>query len=161
MKERAKSGKVVTRPTDKSHKLCISTMENYREQGRPHTEGDRIVKWEEIGDRQTIYNTTARALTMIFRIGESRGDLNRERVMDTYSTDTVAIPPLAMMPKDHKVVVGSVPAVRPVCLCTSTVNLRPSDILSEVLCPIAREEGRHIESKSTEESIYYVDKGRD
>ena len=41
LKERAKSGKVVIRPTDKSHKLCISTMENYREPGRPHTEGGR------------------------------------------------------------------------------------------------------------------------
>ena len=144
LKERAKSGKIVIRPTDKSYKLCISTMENYREPGRPHTEGDRIVKWEEIGDRQTIYNTTARALTMIFRIGESRGDRNRERVMDTYSTDTVAIPPLAM-PKDHKVVQGPIPAARPVCLCTSSINLRPSDILSELIAPITREEGSKVE----------------
>ena len=107
---------------------------------------------------QRLCNTTARALTKIFRIGENKGDRNRERVMDTYTTDTVSIPPLAMMPKDHKSMVGSVPAVRPVCLCTSSINLRASDILSEVLTPIAREEGKNIESESTEESIYYVDK---
>ena len=84
---------------------------------------------------QRVCNTTARALTKIFRIGENRGGRNRERVMDTYSTETVSIPPLAMMPKDHKQMVNNIPAVRPVCLCTSSVNLRPSDILSEVLIP--------------------------
>ena len=46
-------------------------------------------------------------------------------------------------------------------MCTSSVNLRPSDILSEVLTPIAKEEGRHIESECTEESIYYVDKANE
>ena len=52
---------------------------------------------------------------------------------------------------------GKVPSARPVCLCTSSINLRPSDILSEVLTPIARVEGRGIESESTEESLFYID----
>ena len=106
---------------------------------------------------QRICNTTAKALTKIFRIGENRGDRSRERVMDTYTSDTVSIPPLAMMSKDHKQMVGEAPATRPVCLCTSSVNLRSSDILSEILTPIARERGKGIESESTEESIYYLD----
>ena len=62
-----------------------------------------------------------------------------------------------MMAKDHKTKVGNVPATRPVCLCTSSINLRPSDILSDVLTPIAREGGVGIESESTEETIYYID----
>ena len=81
--------------------------------------------------------------------------------MDTYTTDSVSIPPLAMLPKDHKQMVGSVPVARPVCLCTSSVNLRASDILSEVLAPIAREEGKELESESTEESIFYVDRANE
>ena len=76
--------------------------------------------------------------------------------MDAYSTDTIAIPPLAPMPKDHKRTQGQVPATRPVCLCTESINVRPSDILSDILAPIAREEGRTVESESTEESLYYV-----
>ena len=85
-----------------------------------------------------------------------KGELS-ERIMDTYTSSTVSIPPLAMLPKDHKVVEGPIPAARPVCLCTSSINLRPSDILSEVLTPIARVEGRGIESESTEESLFHID----
>ena len=150
MKARTKNNEVVIQPNNKSHKLCISSMENYFQQGRPHTEKDRVVGWSEVNEMKKICDTTARALTKIFRVGENRGERNRERVMDTYSTDTVSIPPLAMLPNDHKQMVGSVPTARPVCICTSSVNLRPSDILSEVLTPIAREEGREIESESTE-----------
>ena len=77
--------------------------------------------------------------------------------MDTYTSDSVSIPPLAMMAKDHKNKVGDVPATRPVCLCTGSINIRPSDILSEVLIPIAREEGMEVECESTEETLYYVE----
>ena len=77
--------------------------------------------------------------------------------MDKYTTSAASIPPLAMLPKDHKPVQGPIPATRPVCLCTSSINLRPSDILSEVLAPIAREEEKYIESESTEECLYHVD----
>ena len=154
---RVKNKEIVIRPTDKSHKLCVSSWSNYEEQGRVHTEKDRKVQWSEIKEMQKVCNVTARALTKIFRIGEGKGDRNRKRVMDTYMSETVSIPPLAMLPKDHKKVQGTVPAARPVCLCTSAINLRPSDILSEVLAPIAREEGKFVESESTEENIYYID----
>ena len=62
-----------------------------------------------------------------------------------------------MMAKDHKNKVRDVPATRPVCLCTGSINIRPSDILSEVLTPIAREEGMEVECESTEETLYYVE----
>ena len=104
-------------------------MDNYVEQGRPHIEGDREVRWAEIHDMHRVCNTTARALAKIFRVGEGRGDRNRERVMDTYTSDSVSIPPLAMMAKDHKKTVGDVPVTRPVCLCTGSINLRSSDII--------------------------------
>ena len=61
------------------------------------------------------------------------------------------------MPKDHKNKVGDIPATRPVCLCTGSINIRPSDILSDILTPIAKEEGKGIESESTEETLYYIE----
>ena len=76
--------------------------------------------------------------------------------MEAYSTEVCAIPPLATMPKDHKETDSPVPKTRPVCLCSSSMNGRSSDILSDVLNPIGRERGRHIESESTEESLNYV-----
>ena len=66
-----------------------------------HVEKDRKVGWDEIESMQRVCNVTAKALTKIFRIGENKGERNRERVMDMYTSSTVSIPPLAMLPKDH------------------------------------------------------------
>ena len=40
---RVKDKVIVVRPTDKSHKLCVCTWDNYLEQGKSHTEKDRRV----------------------------------------------------------------------------------------------------------------------
>ena len=121
IKQRIKDKEIVVRPTDKSHKLCVCTWTNYLEQGKSHTEKDRKVTWGEVESMVRVCNSTARALTKIFRVGESKGSRNRERVMDAYTSNMVSIPPLAMLPKDHKKVEGPVPASRPVCLCTSSI----------------------------------------
>ena len=86
LKERVKHKEIVVRPTDKSHKLCVCSWDNYVEQGRVHVDKDRIVNWDEINRMQKVCNVTAKALTKIFRIGEGKGDRNRERVMDTYTS---------------------------------------------------------------------------
>ena len=54
LSKRVKEKEIVIRPTDKSHKLSISSMDNYIEQGKPHTEGDRRVGWRDVIRRQEL-----------------------------------------------------------------------------------------------------------
>ena len=44
LKLRTKKKEVVIRPTDKSHKLCLCSWDNYVEQGKIHVEKDRRLK---------------------------------------------------------------------------------------------------------------------
>ena len=73
LKKRIKEREIVVRPTDKSHKLCVCSWDNYVEQGKVHVGKDRKVNWSEISEMQKICNVTARALTKIFKIGEGTG----------------------------------------------------------------------------------------
>ena len=53
------------------------------------------------------------------------------------------------------------PKTRPVCLCSSSMNGRPSEILSDILVPVGRERGKYVESESTEESLYNLEKANE
>ena len=71
LSKRVKDKEIVIRPTDKSHKLCVCSWDNYVEQGKVHVKKDRRVEWAEIESMQRVCNVTAKALTNIFRIGEN------------------------------------------------------------------------------------------
>ena len=162
LQKRVKSGEVIIRTTDKSKKICVCSYESYVRQGQVHIKDDREVGEEEIKVIQNKVNTTARTIVKIFRVGESGRGKNQERTLDAYSTTSCIIPPLSINPKDHKEgEKNGDPKSRPVCDGSSCQNSRLSDVLCEILTPVAKEMEGESEVESSEELLNVIEKIND
>ena len=74
---------------------------------------------------------------------------------------TAAIPNLSLLIKDHKPVQpGEIPKSRPVCSSQESMNIHLSNLMSEILDPLADNCGG-IETVSTEDLLSEVDKLND
>ena len=113
--KRVKNKEVVINCTDKSGKLCISTMENYIEQGKEHVGSDRKVGWSEIVVIQRRVTAHARVVVKIFNVGEDWGERNMARVNGAYSTQSGVVPVMSTTVKDHKPMQEGKPKTRPLC----------------------------------------------
>ena len=152
--KRVKDKEIVVNVTDKSGKLCVTSMESYIRQGNKHINGDREVSWEEIVTIQRRVTAHARVIVKIFNIGEEWGEENQKRVNAAYSTQAGVVPVLSTMVKDHKPLEGEEPKTRPVCGCNTSVNGRLSELASDILAPVAI--AQENECQSSEEMIYYL-----
>ena len=84
LRTRTKSGEIVITVTDKSGKMSVSSRENYRLQGAPHTSKDEKVTWKEIERAKAEITYHTKAVTNIFRIGEDwfeKGEWKVRRAM--------------------------------------------------------------------------------
>ena len=70
LKNRSKDGSIVIGETDKSNKTTLSSRENYRKQGDPHTQNDIEVDWDFVRKKQREVQAHTRALTNVFNIGK-------------------------------------------------------------------------------------------
>ena len=157
LKKRSDEGELVIGTTDKSGKLCVSSMESYIRQGQKHVGSDRAVDWEEIFQIQRRMSNHARALVKIFSIGESHGIDNVRRVKGAYQQECDTIPVLFLLPKDHKEKeANGDPKTRPVCGARRSANGRVGNLVSEVLRAVVDSEETD-ECISTEEMLYHLE----
>ena len=161
LKERCKSGEIVITCTDKSGKLAVSTRENYSLQGKPHVSKDKPISWKEVEKIRSKIQGHNKALGNIFRMGEEWGDKGEQRVRSTMNEGITVIPKMSNLTKDHKattVINGEeVPATRPICNATVTMNQRILNTLTEVLGGLFKSEEKTCEATSTEDMLYQVE----
>ena len=155
LKIRVKNDEIVINTTDKSGKLCVSTIENYIQQGSKHIKGDREIEWGEVVRIQKRVTSHARCLIKVFNIGEQWGDNNQKRIYGAYSSEAGVVPVLSTMAKDHKPLERGEPKTRPVVAANTCVNGRLSDQVSDILVPVAMSEDSE-ECLSSEEMLYHV-----
>ena len=149
--KRVKEGELVICKTDKSQKLAVLSTEEYLRVGREHTEKDIEITVEEVDEIQDDVNNHCSMLIKIFQIGEDWGHQSRHREMRINHSATPSS--MYMLIKDHKQ--GRVRG-RPVNGPGLNTNL--SDIISDVVEPIANAMNNDSEMMSTEDMMAHFDK---
>ena len=137
--------------------MSLIDIDLFEKMGNQHTEKDRKIDWEGIKMKQKRLTGLCRGISKALGVGENWGDRNVGRVRDCYHTLSGITPVFTTMPKDHKEMSGEVPPNRPLCKAStsSCMNGRLSDILTDLLTPIAKEKGVHT-CKSTEGMLHNI-----
>ena len=68
--------------TDKSGKMCVSSIEEYEKAGEVHVMKDEVVPWEEVEEIQKDIRCHTKGLNRVFRPGMSLGERNMERCFE-------------------------------------------------------------------------------
>ena len=85
-----------------------------------HVKKDREASWDEVRKSQKEVKAHMRAVNVIFNIG---GNSDQDRVWDANELQSTVIPPVGVLPKDHKPLEESGdPKTRPVCYANKTIN---------------------------------------
>ena len=77
--KRVVNGEIVIYQTYKSGKLCVATLEEYREQGKVHCEKDRVVEWPEVEESMKDLECHMKGLNRVFNAGRTHGEEGMER----------------------------------------------------------------------------------
>ena len=118
--------------------------------GQAHTSRDEVVEFSEIKSTQAELH----GLIKTFKIGEGWDHV--ERMRETMINNSLAVCPLYLLYKDHKgwdVSKGPVPPTRPVASGNRGMNLHLSEILSDILEPVADGVKDSCEVISTEDMV--------
>ena len=125
--------------TDKSGKLCLDTVANYKECMASHVANDPIVSAKTVRDGELLLNNHARQWVKIVNIGEAHGHM--WRVNRALVSNYVTIPPLMGLRKDHKGDIDSNPVkgpkLRPLC----SANVLPNAAFGSLMAKIAKASG--------------------
>ena len=62
--------------SDKSHKFCVNSVENYSKQGADHIGKDKIVTRKQVQQMEKKLNRNTKCLLGFLRAGESLGKNN-------------------------------------------------------------------------------------
>ena len=90
---RVEKGQIVINSSDKSNLTSISTMENYKQQGKQHIgPRDRKLNWKEVNQIRETVNKHARAISNIFQPGKKWGEDEEGRVRKTLHKKVTTIP---------------------------------------------------------------------
>ena len=102
LQERIKENEIVIKETDKSHKFCVSSWQNYIGQGKEHVKNDREISRKEVERMERRINLHTKYLLGFLRVGEGLGKSNKTRISSAYCANTGVVPVLATHVKDHK-----------------------------------------------------------
>ena len=157
--KRVKNKEIVIWLTDKSGKMCVSTVEKYEEAGEAHTEHDEKVSWEDVEEVQKDIKCHMKGLNRVFRPGMSHSERNMERCFEAKELKTTAIPRVKLLMKDHKEPgTDGVLKTRPVCTACRSPNGELSEYLADILDAAAEASDSSEEAISTEDLLSMVDK---
>ena len=154
LKKRVNNSEIVIVPTDKSGRFAVMSLTTYELAGQAHTNKDEVVPFSIVKSTQTELNGHVSMLIKTFKIGEewNHGD----RMRETMINNSLAVCPLYLLYKDHKGwdrSKGPIPPTRPVASGNRGMNLHLSEILSDILEPVADEVKNSNEVISTEDMI--------
>ena len=136
--------------------MCVLSREQYLASGHTHTNQDEEIGWSEVKSLQGQVNSATWWLTKIFNISKEKDD---ERMMRNLQNHSVEVADMYLLFKDHKMWCQDsnkpVPS-RPVVSGNQTYNVHLSELLSEVLEPVAKEMNG-AEIASTEDALHKLE----
>ena len=149
--KRVNEGEVIVCLTDKSGKLAIMSVETYLEAGSAHTDKDQEVTLDDAKEIEKEVNGHTAMLMKIFRYGADWR--HEERHRETKVNQSCSVSSMSLLVKDHKVwdPTEGPPKTRPVC--GPGFNVHFSDIVSEILEPVANAMKHTAEVISTEDMV--------
>ena len=153
--KRVKNKELVIMLTDKSGKLAVTTMENYIEMGRVHTENDIEICEKDVEETEKTVNGHVSMWLKIGGFGENWRHESRMRESTIQHSKTVSS--VYFLLKDHKKVApGKLPQTRPVVSGFAGIGVSLSNILSEFVEAVANSQTDAFEVISTEDFLYRV-----
>ena len=159
LKKRVADGELVICQTDKSGRFAVLTLEQYEEAGMKHVSGDEEVNLAYVKDNERQVNGHCNMVLKIFRVGKNwrQEDRNKEVKIN----HGLAVCPMYVMFKDHKGWTGHMggPAPsRPIASSSSGNNMHFSELMSEILEPVAAEWNGGMEVISGSHFMSKIDK---
>ena len=154
LQKRVSDNEILVVPTDKSGRFAIMTLATYEMAGLAHTKKDVVVPFSEIKSTQTELNGNVSMMIKIFKLGAEWN--HGERMRESMLNKSLAVCPLYLLYKDHKgwsLQKGPVPPTRPVASGNRGMNMHLSEIISEILEPVADGVENTCEVVSTEDMI--------
>ena len=156
IKKRVDNGTAVVLETDKTGKLSICSIETYEELGQPHVSKDREIDQDQVDEKERYLNGHVSMLLKIFSFGKNWQHEERHRESQIKHSGFVAN--MSLKDKDHKILKpGQVRATRAVVSANQGIATSMSNILSEVLEPVADSLVDKTEIISTEDGISRYD----
>ena len=159
LRKRVADGEIVCMQTDKSGKFALMDMDTYVKAGSVHTDKDCRVTWDDVSDNQQHLNGHISMLLKVFKVGESWRHYDRMR--ETMLNHSMVVCPLYLLFKDHKGwswKKGTAPPTRPVASGSVGMNLHLSEMVSQVLEPLANSWVGGLETISCEDMLSRFDK---
>ena len=135
-----KDGDIVIKETDKSNKFCLNSVENYTQKGKDHIGSDKQVSRDDVKKIEKRINKNTKCILGFLRAGEDLGKTNEFRVRSAYCAETGIVLSLGTHIKDHKpppeYPMKGIPKSRGICMAWSSINIRFSDVLSDIIVPM-------------------------
>ena len=149
IKEGIKSKGWLLYETDKSGKLCIDTLENYKLAMSKHIEGDQEVNTKKVLSSEKSLNEHARMWTKMVSLGAENNQ--QDRCKETLTSRYNPIPILSGLRKDHKVTPDPVkgPPLRPVY----RARVAPNSALGNIISQMVKGLGDELNSKIGTDSL--------
>ena len=154
LQKRVSNGEILVVPTDKSGRFAVMSVPTYELAGSAHTKKDEEVSPEIVKSTQTELNGNVSMLIKTFKIGAEWG--HSDRIRETMLNNSLSLCPLYLLYKDHKGWTwekGPVPPTRPVASGNRGMNMHLSEILSDILEPVADGVENTCEVISTEDMV--------
>ena len=150
LKEKVRDGKLLIVQTDKSSRFAVMTMEEYERAGKKHTMNDEQVELDQVIRTEAQINGHMSMLMKTLMVGKDWG--HQDRTRSTKITHSLAVAPMYILFKDHKlwsVDMGTAPPSRPVASAGSGANDNMSETVSQALEPVANMWRGGMEANST------------
>ena len=154
--KRVNKNEIRVTPTDKSGRFAILTVDQYLKSGEVHTSKDERINWKQVN---YLRNQVNNHMFWFRRILKYCDKTNSDRMNANLVVSDNDLPEMAILIKDHKdwkYESNKPPPSRPVVSGNSTVNTHLSELISEIVEPLALEsDGAEIQS--SEEALHLLD----
>ena len=142
--------------TDKSGKFAICSLEDYLRMAEVHTCKDEEITQKEVELIQQRLSGHVSMWVKMLGLGEFWGHTDRMR--ETLIQKSQQVPPMCLLIKDHKPLSQSgLPQTRPVVTANLGMNVPLSDILSDLLEPVASAMENSGQVASSEHMLFMID----
>ena len=154
--KRIKNEELMIVPTDKSGRFSVLSLDQYLKSGQKHTAKDELISWDKLKYLRNQVNGHMLWLTKIVSYSVKN---DQQRMLKNNFVSDLDVPEMSILIKDHKkwsVDSGEPVPSRPVLSGNNTINTHLSELISELLEPIASE-FTGAEIQSTEEALSILD----
>ena len=155
LKKRMKAGELIVGQTDKSSRFCILNKDQYLRSGLAHTKNDEEILWPQV---KTLQNRVNSVVWWLSKSLNHSIDTDEQRMLANIQDHNSEVAEMYLLFKDHKQwsqESGKEVPSRPVVSGNKTYNVHLSELLSEILEPVAKE-SQSAEISSTEDALCQI-----